>query len=795
MRFSGNMFLRLAAMLTAMLAASSLIRADSSFSHTELMSLLDGHKDDAAVQRLVELRSQDAKFFADNNYDYLLGRLAEAGGNFALAIESYSAVAERDSILKAYALYHLAEMFGNSGNRLAEGIYLRRILIEMPQSLLANAARIKLAESCYATENFACTAAMLTAGSPQGSISDKALVRYRRTDENLLGLAKLRSGDSGGIAIMEEVIASAADPARPDDAALTAARALDAADIGADPDGTKVGDLSEAEHLRRAGVYQFNREFALAKPHFEAAAAKATEPAKAADALFRIGRGFAQARDHVEALKWFERIREQYADTDAAKESLLQAAASYARVGKPKEAKIRYEQFIRQYSSDEKLDRAYLNIVDVLRDQGDDIEALKWAGKAEAIFSGKPPAAAAVFNEVKIHLARSDWPQALAALDRLLSFTDLGGSSMPGGTDRTEVTFLKGYVLEQQKHYDAAVALYLSIADTSAGYYGWRASERLHALAGAEDAKPVIAAQLAAAAAGLNSKDADARRQSALSVLRLTDAADLKARAIGAFHSAISTSGIRSRPQIRGQLTSDTPKTDRSGLGELLFLGLYDEAAGQAAATKPPLSTAEMNDIYLRGDRADLVMARLEPQLGKAFAELPPEMTAKDSLALLYPTPFAREVLSAAKERRIDPRFVYAIMRQESRFAPDAASSAAARGLMQFTAPTARRYAEHLGFAALRQEDLFRPKIAIGLGSAYLFDLFAMFPEHPASVAASYNGGEDNVKRWAERSRSNDTDVQVPEFVFSQTKDYVHRVMSAYRVYCYLYDEELEPID
>ena len=64
----------------------------------------------------------------------------------------------------------------------------------------------------------------------------------------------------------------------------------------------------------------------------------------------------------------------------------------------------------------------------------------------------------------------------------------------------------------------------------------------------------------------------------------------------------------------------------------------------------------------------------------------------------------------------------------------------------------------------------------------------------PEAVVASYNGGEDNVKkRWIARTKSNEPERYVPELVFGQTKDYVAKVMANYRVYQQLYDEQLRP--
>jgi soluble lytic murein transglycosylase len=130
-------------------------------------------------------------------------------------------------------------------------------------------------------------------------------------------------------------------------------------------------------------------------------------------------------------------------------------------------------------------------------------------------------------------------------------------------------------------------------------------------------------------------------------------------------------------------------------------------------------------------------------------------------------------------------------MRQESRFRADAKSASAARGLMQFIPATADTIAAQVGKRDFRQDELYNPATAILFGSQYLGNLFKLFDGMPQAVAASYNGGEDNVARWVARARSNDPDRYVPEIGFAQSKDYVYKVMSNYRVYQKLYDEEL----
>lgn len=156
-----------------------------------------------------------------------------------------------------------------------------------------------------------------------------------------------------------------------------------------------------------------------------------------------------------------------------------------------------------------------------------------------------------------------------------------------------------------------------------------------------------------------------------------------------------------------------------------------------------------------------------------------------------YPTPFRTQILSAVKDRSVDPRFMLAVMRQESGFRPSVKSSAAARGLMQLTVDTAARYAPKAGLPTVTENDLYRPDINVLVASQYIADLKRMFPNSLEAVAASYNGGEDNAERWLRRASQTEPGIFAAEVGFSETKTYVHKVMANYRVYRLLYTNEL----
>ena len=165
--------------------------------------------------------------------------------------------------------------------------------------------------------------------------------------------------------------------------------------------------------------------------------------------------------------------------------------------------------------------------------------------------------------------------------------------------------------------------------------------------------------------------------------------------------------------------------------------------------------------------------------------------TAIDSVADQYPAPYRQAIISAAKARQLDPRFILALIKQESVFKPLAKSPAGARGLLQLTMDAAQKYGPGAGLNRLRENQLYQPETSIVLGAEYLEHLTTLFPGMLEPIAASYNGGEDNVARWLSRAKRKDQGVFTAEVGFDETKGYVQKVMSNYRVYKRLYTADL----
>lgn len=192
------------------------------------------------------------------------------------------------------------------------------------------------------------------------------------------------------------------------------------------------------------------------------------------------------------------------------------------------------------------------------------------------------------------------------------------------------------------------------------------------------------------------------------------------------------------------------------------------------------LATQRLRGLAGRGERAQIV-SRREAQVHASI----------ENISASYPAPYRQSILSAAKARKLDPRFILALIKQESVFKPTAKSPAGARGLLQLTMDAAVKYGPGAGFRSVNENQLYQPDTSITVGAEYLEYLTGLFPKMLEPVAASYNGGEDNVARWLKRAKHSDPGVFTSEVGFDETKGYVQKVMANYRIYRELYTADL----
>jgi soluble lytic murein transglycosylase len=148
---------------------------------------------------------------------------------------------------------------------------------------------------------------------------------------------------------------------------------------------------------------------------------------------------------------------------------------------------------------------------------------------------------------------------------------------------------------------------------------------------------------------------------------------------------------------------------------------------------------------------------------------------------LRYPLRYDTIVRGHARNYRLDPALLAAVIYQESKFHAHVRSRSGAIGLMQLLPSTAEGIAIHTGGSRFRVADLDDPELNVRYGSWYLRHLIDKYGRERTALAA-YNAGQDNVDRWRARGVG---------IAFPETRHYVARVEHLRGLYRRAYHQRL----
>ena len=327
---------------------------------------------------------------------------------------------------------------------------------------------------------------------------------------------------------------------------------------------------------------------------------------------------------------------------------------------------------------------------------------------------------------------RKEFSAAAASWERLVS-------EEAGSRWRVPALYWRGRALEAIKHVSEAAKAYRTLVDTSANqyYYRLRAAERLTALTKKAPSTPApsVAQPLpAGGATGLHAEKARALRD------------------LGLIDDAVEewVEQVRSRPDQRAGLAE--------ACGVFLELGRYDKAVWVGNRLLRPLFVQEGGQAPIPG-----------------FWQC------------TFPLGHIDLVRQNAAERALDPYLVLAVIREESAFAPQAVSRAGARGLMQLMQQTADLTAREHKLPPVTATALETPGRNIQLGVHHLADIIRDFGGNLSLTLAAYNAGKPAVQRWVQRYGFADEVEFVEDIPYTETRNYVKRVLGNYDRYRALY--------
>lgn len=166
---------------------------------------------------------------------------------------------------------------------------------------------------------------------------------------------------------------------------------------------------------------------------------------------------------------------------------------------------------------------------------------------------------------------------------------------------------------------------------------------------------------------------------------------------------------------------------------------------------------------------------------------------AQHDFHLRYLAPFRDRVEPTLAELELDASWVYGLMRQESRFVINANSSAGAQGLMQVMPATARWVAKKIRLADYHPGRIAELDTNVQLGANYLKLMLDSLGDQPVLASAAYNAGPGRARRWRADAPLEGA-IYVETIPFSETRDYVQKVMSNAMYYRLLFGGETRPL-
>jgi soluble lytic murein transglycosylase len=220
---------------------------------------------------------------------------------------------------------------------------------------------------------------------------------------------------------------------------------------------------------------------------------------------------------------------------------------------------------------------------------------------------------------------------------------------------------------------------------------------------------------------------------------------------------------------------------------------LLHDAGEDALAERFLAHIAESQDETGVGQLVDFALSLSEPHIALMIAKRAAEG------GIVVPKGYYPLVNLGVTDPRVPLELALSIARRESEFDPGVMSSVGARGLMQVMPGTAQEVASKLAIDFDDRRLLTDPVYNATIGKAYLAQLIETFGHNYVLVSAAYNAGPSRPIRWmSERGDPRSGDIDVVEWIesipFTETRNYVMRVMESLPVYRARLTGQVQPI-
>ena len=154
---------------------------------------------------------------------------------------------------------------------------------------------------------------------------------------------------------------------------------------------------------------------------------------------------------------------------------------------------------------------------------------------------------------------------------------------------------------------------------------------------------------------------------------------------------------------------------------------------------------------------------------------------------MLYKTDYRQYVEKYAEKYGEEKEVLYAVIKVESKFNPNAISKSKAKGLMQIMETTAIETANKMDLE-VTEEELFKPEINIKLGLKYFTYLLNHYNNNYPLAIIAYNAGMGNVDSWIKNGTIKEDGTDIENVPYKETNNYVRKILRDYEIYKGLYN-------
>lgn len=152
---------------------------------------------------------------------------------------------------------------------------------------------------------------------------------------------------------------------------------------------------------------------------------------------------------------------------------------------------------------------------------------------------------------------------------------------------------------------------------------------------------------------------------------------------------------------------------------------------------------------------------------------------------IYFPVKYVDIINDKSKKYNLEPSFVCAIIRTESRFRTHIVSNKGATGLMQIMEPTAVWVAGQVGIKDFDYTNITNADINIEIGCAYINGLIGKYGNVNTALCA-YNAGSGNVDKWLKDKNYSDDGKTLKHIPYKETREYVQKVNTYKKIYNFI---------